>query len=118
MSYTVDEWINGYGGGITGPTTPTTSGPTVYESLEYSAWVEKGGKYPVDKHTVVSCAGKTIAIVPTFYPEGEANARLIAAAPDLLNACELTERAWCGDGVDMATAVDACLLAIAKAIKK
>ena len=34
---------------------------------------------------------------------------------DWLAACKLTERAAVGDGVDMATAVDACLLAIAKA---
>ena len=46
--------------------------------------------------------------------EREARKKLEAAAPDLLAACELTERAWCGDGVDMATAVDACLLAIEK----
>lgn len=43
------------------------------------------------------------------------NARLIAATPDLLEACKLVERAWGGDGVDMSRAVDACLLAIEKA---
>jgi hypothetical protein len=47
--------------------------------------------------------------------EAEANARLIAAAPALLAACELVQRAWVGDGVEMASAVDACLLAIAQA---
>lgn len=44
-----------------------------------------------------------------------ANARLIAAAPDLLEACDLVQRAHVGDGVTMAEAVDACLLAIDKA---
>lgn len=33
----------------------------------------------------------------------------------LLDACDLVQRAWVGDGVDMATAVDACLLAVALA---
>ena len=45
----------------------------------------------------------------------DADANLIAAAPDLLDACELVDRAATGDGVEMSTAVDACLLAIAKA---
>lgn len=34
---------------------------------------------------------------------------------DLLEACKLVERAHVGDGVQMSTAVDACLLAIEKA---
>lgn len=34
---------------------------------------------------------------------------------DLLEACKLVDRAFCGDGVQMSTAVDACLMAIAKA---
>ena len=48
----------------------------------------------------------------------EARKKLEAAAPDLLAACELVEEAWCGrcdNGNEMATAVDACLLAIKKA---
>lgn len=44
------------------------------------------------------------------------NAALIEAAPDLLNACELVDDAWTGNG-DMATAIDALLLAIDKAKK-
>jgi len=44
-----------------------------------------------------------------------ANAHLIAAAPMLYDACDLVQRAWAGDGVDMATAIDSCLLALAKA---
>ena len=47
--------------------------------------------------------------------ENIANAKLIAAAPDLLEACQLVERAYVGDGVNMSVAVDACLLAIKKA---
>jgi len=39
------------------------------------------------------------------------------AAPELLAACDMVQRAYAGDGVDMARAVDACLLAIAKAIQ-
>ena len=31
-----------------------------------------------------------IAYIPEIHPEAEANARLIAAAPDLLSACEFT----------------------------
>jgi len=49
-------------------------------------------------------------------------AGLFAAAPEtkaqrdeLLEAAELVERAWVGDGVEMSVAVDACLLAIARA---
>lgn len=36
------------------------------------------------------------------------------AAPSLAEACDLVQRAWVGDGVDMATAVDAALLALDK----
>ena len=53
--------------------------------------------------------GRTHAV-----PQTLANARLIASAPDLYEACKLIDRAWVGDGVDMAFAVDAVLLAIAK----
>jgi hypothetical protein len=44
-----------------------------------------------------------------------ANAQLIAAAPEMLAALNQVERAWVGDGIGMSTAVDSCLLAIAKA---
>lgn len=47
--------------------------------------------------------------------ETVANANLIASAPDLLAACILFDRAFCGDGVSMSKAADACLLAIARA---
>lgn len=84
--YTKGEWVNGYGDGITGPTTPTISGPTVQEAIDHRTWLDGDMKSeaPIDLHTVVSCREQTIAIVPTYYPGGEANARLIAAAPDLL----------------------------------
>ena len=51
----------------------------------------------------------------TIPVERDVNAHLIAAAPDMYEACQLVDRAWVGDGVDMATAVDAVLLALAKA---
>jgi hypothetical protein len=46
----------------------------------------------------------------------QANARLIAAAPDLLAACEAIDDAWAqGGDVYMSQAVDVVLLAITKA---
>lgn len=51
------------------------------------------------------------------WKTAHANAKLIAASPDLLEACKMVERAWTGDGVGMSAAVDLCLLAIAKATK-
>ena len=48
----------------------------------------------------------------------QANARLIAAGPELLEACDMVQRAYVGDGIDMSRAVDACLLAIAKATNR
>lgn len=66
---------------------------------------------------VNSCAG-----LPTEALEKKhlsivdgSRSHLYAAAPKLLEACDLVQRAWVGDGVEMAEAVDACLLAIAKA---
>ena len=59
--------------------------------------------------------------------ETTANARRIArrvnackginpeAVPYLLEACDMVQRAWAGDSIEMAEAVDACLLAIQKA---
>ena len=60
---------------------------------------------------------------PTQYPHGNANARLIAAAPDLLAACKslLANRATTGDprseyhDIVAARDVAACQAAIAKA---
>lgn len=65
----------------------------------------------LEKHGLLHIAEAALARLRN--PEDDA--KLIAAAPDLREACELVQRAWTGDGVDMATAVDACLLAIAKA---
>lgn len=53
--------------------------------------------------------GENIAV--TYKKE---NARLVAAAPDLLKACYLIDDAYSGNGT-MITAVEACLRAIAKA---
>jgi hypothetical protein len=36
---------------------------------------------------------------------------------ELREACDLVQRAWVGDGVEMSEAVDACLLALAKTDK-
>ena len=47
----------------------------------------------------------------------KANALLIAAAPELLAACDLVQEAWVNSDIQMSEAVDACLLAIKKATK-
>lgn len=52
------------------------------------------------------------ALMKTMYDYA---AHLIFAAPELLEACKLVERAFSGDGVEMSQAVDACLLAIKRA---
>lgn len=85
---TQGEWINGYGIGVTGPTTPVDR-PTVHEAVEYQDWVDEGqpGDEPDIQHTIVSCGTITIAIIPTIKPEGSDNAALITAAPKLLAAC-------------------------------
>tara|TARA_R110000772_G_scaffold169846_2_gene281741 strand:- start:2134 stop:2460 length:327 start_codon:yes stop_codon:yes gene_type:complete len=72
---TKGEWVNGYGKGLTGPTTPTSSGPTV----------DKNRKY-----TPISIGQETIAIViqqeNDSMEELASNAKLIASAPELLKA--------------------------------
>ena len=54
-------------------------------------WMPKEGQiYPVE-------TGKTLALIPYFdedNKEQEANAKLIAAAPDLLEACDMVLTAW------------------------
>lgn len=51
--------------------------------------------------------------------EGNANVERIVLCVNsherLVNACELVQRAWVGDGVEMSRAVDECLLALAAA---
>jgi hypothetical protein len=82
---TPGPWVVGYGSGLTGPTTPSVTGPTC-------AGRDWG-------HVPVSSGKDTVAIVPACVvrrPDGDqqdedqmnANARLIAAAPDLLEALE------------------------------
>lgn len=49
---------------------------------------------------------------------GEANARLIAAAPDLLEALQVLDALWCENesgGLDFSLAIDRARAAIAKA---
>lgn len=50
-----------------------------------------------------------------FEDENQANAHLIAAAPEMLEALEAVDRAWAGDGICMSEAIDLCLTAINKA---
>lgn len=76
VGHTPGPWTSGWGSGLTGPTTTSVAGATVAgKSL---------ATFPVSKH------GETIAICPDQVvggkETGEANARLIAAAPDLLEA--------------------------------
>lgn len=76
-------WINGYGDGVTGPTTPTIGGPTVHEQIAYRKWRENGCKqdgYPKILHTVISKNGETIAIIPLCGLNGRANAEYIVQA--------------------------------------
>lgn len=88
--HTKDKWILGYGQGVTGPNSPAVAGPTCHESLEYFNYKNKGGPKPTIKHTIISCGEETLAIIPLAHnrEEQEANARLIATAPDLLAALE------------------------------
>ena len=49
------------------------------------------------KHqSVYSASGRFLADVSLFYDDAEANARLIAAAPDLLEALQLLDQAHNG----------------------
>lgn len=90
--HTSGPWVNGYGNGLTGPTTPVISGPTVGEAIAKRGWTEGKRDYPYSMHIPISKGFQTIAIVPTMEiledeitnEQCEANARLIAAAPDLL----------------------------------
>ena len=73
---TKGEWIKGWGEGLTGPTTPRTD-PTVDEGREYIP---------------IANGMATIAIVikqeNDSISELESNAKLIAAAPELLKALQ------------------------------
>lgn len=91
---TSGPWVNGYGEGLTGPTTPAE--PTVAEAVAMNEWFEDTTvEYPKIQHVVVSCGMETIAIIPLNGVGGETtgkdHARLIAAAPGLLLACVAAE---------------------------
>ncbi len=74
--HTKGEWIKGYNKGLTGPTTPVSPSPVCDDKREYIP---------------ISIRQETIAIV--ILPENnnkeemEANAKLIATAPELLDVC-------------------------------
>jgi len=75
------------------------------------------GPWRVNAHDICAGSDAVAGVYGTtgYAPEeAQANARLIAAAPDLLAALKDVEEAWAGNG-DMSMAVDAALLAIAKA---
>lgn len=78
MSYTKGNWKKGWGNGLTGPTTITAS------------VVCAGGKDW--KYEPISNGYETIGIAVMqenlSTTELEANAKLMAAAPDLLEACQ------------------------------
>ncbi len=94
--HTEESWVNGYGNGITGPTTPSGH-PTCQESVNWNTYsrewdrVGEAAKYPDSEHTIVSCGKETIAIIPLNgvggRVAGERHAQLISDAPDLLAAC-------------------------------
>ena len=74
---TKGEWVNGWGEGLTGPTTPRYPNPTADDNREY---------------TPISKGEETIAIIiqqeNNKIEELNANAKLIAAAPELLEALQ------------------------------
>ena len=88
MKHTKGEWVSGWGGGVSGPKTPAIGGPTVRDALLYIDWVKRGYASPDPEryYTIVSCGDETVAIIPGEKEERTANAHLIAAAPDLLEA--------------------------------
>jgi hypothetical protein len=96
MSAHTPSWVAGYGDGVTGPKTPSFV-PTVLDAIRHREW-ESGQStyYPDPFYTVVSCGKDTVAIVPGEKDERERNARLIAAAPELLAALKAMHEAFWG----------------------
>lgn len=87
----------GYGGGVTGPTTPSCTGVTVQESILHDRWISSKYKEPypscLDHFEVVSSQGRTIAIFPCQYEHGgieeaKANAQIFADALNKFNGKE------------------------------
>ena len=85
--HTPGPWTNGYGGGITGPSTPSianldgTGGPFCGR-VAYSI-------ISVPFTGILKDSNEAIAVIPQVSSgDREANARLIASAPDLLAALE------------------------------
>jgi hypothetical protein len=102
-SHTPGPWVVGWNGGKTGPTCPSVSGPTV-----------AGRNLPF---ALVGIGLETIAICPQQREQsdgGEANARLIAAAPDLLDACRAAEE-WLNSWASAEPYIATIRAAIAKA---
>lgn len=94
--YTNEPWTNGYGEGVTGPTSPSTDGVTVSEQIQRKVWRQTGLKedYPYEYYTVISKDKQTIAIVPTLphmKEEGLANARRITECVNAMEGIENPE---------------------------
>ena len=76
-----------------------TPGPWEAHPLEFQNWLKYGARVGPE------CGGSNIAHVYAA-PETEANARLIAAAPDLLAACEALPLSKFGDDMADCDAAD------------
>ena len=70
---------------------------------------------PSDEWVRVAETGDAVVMVGHNQPERAANARLIAAAPELLGACKAALAAFNATGKPHSPAADACRDAIAKA---
>lgn len=82
----MSDWIVGYGGGLTGPSTPRAFGPTCGEAVYWESNPDAGAIPSELHHTVVSCGKETIAIIPPG-PNKDEHARLFAASREILEAC-------------------------------
>lgn len=98
----------------------TTTTQTETEILPYAIATagEQARDWAYDQIAKFRPHGANYRRLRALQNAGEALTRqpqLYAAAPELRDAAELVQRAWSGDGADMATAVDAILLALTKA---